>query len=554
MKNAFFLCLLLSHITTFARPAITENQKLESLAKVWGFLKYYHPQVAKGKIDWDQELIQKMPLVTKAATPQELSQVYISWINQLGKVKRCGKCDNKQIADSLSLNLDLDWVYDSTLFTPELTQQLDYIRKNRNQKKNYYVNYLYPLFPGQAAFKNEKKYEGMEFPAEEYRLLGLFRYWNIINYFYPCKYTIDEDWNTVLADMLPKFRNAATPMEYHLAMLELIASIHDSHAWFNTKYTYRYFGLYRVPFRFKIIDNKAVVTGFYNDSLARLNDIRYGDVITHVEDKTVNEVLQPKLKYISASNYATQLRNASGVIFSGSTDSVRMTFERNGNIYTKSVKRYFPYLVANRNLQASKAQPWKWISKDIGYVNMDEISPKQVKIMMNEFRDIKAIIFDIRNYPKPIGHNVAAYLNKDKSTYANFTYPDLSYPGINKRKSAWKAGRKNNKNVYPGQAVLLFNEDTQSRAEFTCMALQSAPKVIGVGSQTAGAVGNITRIVFPGGYETTITGMGAYYPDGRPTQRIGIVPDIEVKPTIEGIRSGKDEVLERALQYLQTGK
>jgi len=30
---------------------------------------------------------------------------------------------------------------------------------------------------------------------------------------------------------------------------------------------------------------------------------------------------------------------------------------------------------------------------------------------------------------------------------------------------------------------------------------------------------------------------------GRETQRIGIVPDIEVKPTIESIRFEKDEVL-----------
>jgi hypothetical protein len=32
------------------------------------------------------------------------------------------------------------------------------------------------------------------------------------------------------------------------------------------------------------------------------------------------------------------------------------------------------------------------------------------------------------------------------------------------------------------------------------------------------------------------------------------VPDIEVKPTILGIQQGKDEVLERALQFIKTGK
>jgi C-terminal processing protease CtpA/Prc len=48
-----------------------------------------------------------------------------------------------------------------------------------------------------------------------------------------------------------------------------------------------------------------------------------------------------------------------------------------------------------------------------------------------------------------------------------------------------------------------------------------------------------------------ISGIGVYYPDGRETQRIGIVPDIEVKPTIEGIKNGKDEVLEKAIEFIR---
>ena len=41
-----------------------------------------------------------------------------------------------------------------------------------------------------------------------------------------------------------------------------------------------------------------------------------------------------------------------------------------------------------------------------------------------------------------------------------------------------------------------------------------------------------------------ISGIGVFYPDKSPTQRVGIVPDIEVSPTVEGIRTGRDEVLE----------
>ena len=47
-----------------------------------------------------------------------------------------------------------------------------------------------------------------------------------------------------------------------------------------------------------------------------------------------------------------------------------------------------------------------------------------------------------------------------------------------------------------------------------------------------------------------ISGIGVFYPDKRPTQRVGIVPDVDVRPTIAGIRAGRDEVLEEALRQI----
>ena len=68
-----------------------------------------------------------------------------------------------------------------------------------------------------------------------------------------------------------------------------------------------------------------------------------------------------------------------------------------------------------------------------------------------------------------------------------------------------------------------------------------------VGSQTAGADGNVSFITLPGSVQTYFSGLGVYFPDGTNTQRIGIVPDVEVHPTIAGVQAGVDEVLQRAL-------
>jgi C-terminal processing protease CtpA/Prc len=81
------------------------------------------------------------------------------------------------------------------------------------------------------------------------------------------------------------------------------------------------------------------------------------------------------------------------------------------------------------------------------------------------------------------------------------------------------------------------------------MAFRGAGAVI-VGSTTSGADGNVSPFGLPGGLRTMISGLGVYYPDKQPTQRIGIVPGVDVKPTIAGIRVGRDEVLEQALREI----
>ena len=71
-----------------------------------------------------------------------------------------------------------------------------------------------------------------------------------------------------------------------------------------------------------------------------------------------------------------------------------------------------------------------------------------------------------------------------------------------------------------------------------------------IGSQTAGADGNVSLVRLPGGISSYFSGIGVYYPDGTETQKVGVRIDVTVRPTIAGIQAGRDEVLEKALEYL----
>jgi hypothetical protein len=82
-------------------------------------------------------------------------------------------------------------------------------------------------------------------------------------------------------------------------------------------------------------------------------------------------------------------------------------------------------------------------------------------------------------------------------------------------------------------------------------AKRSTHHILGAQHQTAGATGNVLAMVYlPGGITTTYSDIGFLYPDGRPAQRIGIVPDIEVRATVAGIRAGRDEILEAVLRQV----
>jgi C-terminal processing protease CtpA/Prc len=73
-----------------------------------------------------------------------------------------------------------------------------------------------------------------------------------------------------------------------------------------------------------------------------------------------------------------------------------------------------------------------------------------------------------------------------------------------------------------------------------------------VGSTTAGTNGNVAMAALPGGYSLTFTGMRVTRHDGQSAfHLIGVQPDIPVVPTIAGLKEGKDEVLDRAVEIVR---
>lgn len=551
MKKILLIVFVLLFQVSFSKP-ITEVEKLAATCKVWGFLKYYHPNVADGSKNWDEQLFQILPQIEKVQTTEEFSKVMEKWIVSLGEIKAYKAVESTKNKDYFDKNFDLSWLSNKELFSKSLSKKLKFIEENRVQNKQFYIQFTEDDEKGVVEeISNEISYPDFVWTNKNLRILTLFRYWNYVEYFFPYKYQMDQHWDKTLTEMLPKFVTPKSEVDFHLAMKELIVKLDDSHGFFGTKVLYLdFFGIKFVPFETKIIDDKAIVISLKNDSLAKLNDIRIGDVITKVEGKTIAEILKEKIKYIEGSNTPTVLRNSNTAVFNGNSKNAEIEYIRDGKTDLKSINRYV-YL--DMKIKPVKKEKWKVLEDNIGYVNFTSLMHDDIPALIENLKDTKAVIFDNRCYPNGIMSAIAEWINSQSKDFARFTYPDITYPGKFYWSKNFDIGSEN-PNHYKGKVIVLVDENTQSHAEFTAMSLKTAPYVTIIGSQTAGADGNVCSFQVMKGFYTAFSGIGVFYPNKTETQRIGIVPDIEVKPTILGIQQGRDEILERAVLFAKNGK
>ena len=521
-------------------------ENLALLGRVWGFLKYYHPEIAKGNYNWDYELFRFLPKYIEVKNNNERNKHIINWIDSLGGLEKCSKC--KPTDENAIIKPDLKWVANQD---EPLKDKLLYVYNNRSQGKHFYIGMAKGV--GNPDFKNENPYSNMLYPDDGFRLLSLFRYWNMINYFFPYKHLMDKDWNVKLSEYLPLFLNAKSELEYEMAAIQIIGDIQDTHAnlWGGADKIDEWKGVNYSPVHVRFIENQLVVTDYYNEELKDEVGLKIGDIITKVNGIPIGTIVKEKSKYYPASNIPTRFRDISADILRSNSNEIEIDFiSENSSEQTKSLKLYpKDSLDIYRWYRKSDEKPYKMLDSNIGYVTLSSIKDEDIQKIKTQFKDTKGIIIDIRNYPSTfVPFSLGSYFVSSSTPFVKFTNGNIDNAGeftFTKELEIPSKGK-----TFKGKLIVLVNELSQSQAEYTTMAFKAGDNTTIIGSTTAGADGNVSAILLPGGLRTMISGIGVNYPNGGETQRIGIVPDIEVKPTVEGIREAKDELLEKAIEVI----
>ena len=516
-------------------------EKLKKLCKVWGFLKYHHPAIAKGEVNWDYELFRILPHLNDSNFDSDLTK----WIKSLGSIDN-DTSKNQPAVTKIKIKPNTKWISDHSLISKELSTELIKIDLSKREKQNYTISFDPNV--GNPVFRNESPYPTMKWNDTGVQLLALFRYWNMIEYFFPHKNLIEKDWDDVLVEYIPQMVSCNDELSYKLTMLRLIGEIHDTHAniWQQDKTLSTYFGNNSAPFEIKFIERKAVITKILPPVNSH-SKIKVGDVITGINGIETEKMVTEKIIYCPASNDPTKLKDVAKRLLRTNADTINLSIKSQETIFSETVHTVpFVNVIQNETKVASHSE----IGTDIGTIYPGSLEKGEIDEIMKSFLNKKGIIIDLRCYPSDfIVFSLGKYLMPKPTPFVKFTTTSLTNPGRFQFGESLMVGEIN-KEYYKGKVVILVNETTLSQAEYTTMALRVAPKATVMGSTTAGADGNVSEIWLPGNIRTMISGIGVYYPDGKETQRIGIVPDIEIKPTIAGIRNGKDEVLEKAVEWI----
>ncbi len=530
MRYFYFVFSLLIGISTSAQ-SISETEKFTEIGLVWGLMKYHHPEVSKGAYDWNAVFIDWCEKAETISDKQDLDSFLLSAIKTYDSKKTVYNEVSQPNANKKVFlkNYDYNWIK-SMNFDTELTSFLEKLEHNNNIG-DYYASVG---SSNQLSFKNEKKLPGFDVKFKSHRLLVLFSYWNVIQYWYVNKFLTAEKWSNVPYQLTETFIKADTDYKMELAKSNLFNKLGDSH---SIRFPAIFESLKFPNFRTKIVNDTLEVVRIVNQEQATNEKINLGDKIVSIQSKSVKEYLAETIAplFPAQGSYYHNMVEDYFALSSTSDSLVIGVISKDKMIETvirlsKESKPDNP----SKLEKSVDTRPFYFLQPDIGYINLLEISKKDLAKAFEDMKTTKGIVIDLRNYPKFISdQDLARFLYPERKTFLEPLFPLPKTPSVghyetksmvSKIIDPFKAG-KVNKDFYKGKIILFVNRRTISKAEFIGMAIQQAPNCITIGKRTAGAVMNVVSYVFPDGIETIFTGSCAFYPDGMAVQKNGLKID-----------------------------
>lgn len=389
----------------------------------------------------------------------------------------------------------------------------------------------------------------VDLPDSAWRILAAFRLWSVLDDFAVTRDSV-EGWDKALAEAIPELEAAPDAAAYGRALARMATRFRDSHIVVSSPALWDWYGRATLPVRVRMIEGVPLVVDVADDTLRASGALRVGDEILSVDGEAAWLRLERFRGVRSASNEHAYLRAAAQDLLRGPEgETVHLVVENADGVRQTALPRS---VAAWETLRTQRRGPARRVLADsIGYVDLDRIEPDEGKELFESFRSFRVILFDARGVSGGTDDRLS---DGSGPVAARFRRPLTTGPSPEDRGATEFVQRvpSDAHERWPGRTAVLVDERTQGQAEHTGLFLRAANGAVLVGSPTAGASGDLTNLTLPGGIVVTFTGQEVRLADGADLQRVGLRPDLPVRPTIAGIRAGRDEVLEAAVRLYRS--
>lgn len=383
---------------------------------------------------------------------------------------------------------------------------------------------------------------------EDLRFASVLIAWNVFQHFYPYFDVVQTDWDSVLASTLADARNDVDTREFLRTLRKMVAQLDDGH---GRVYHPVDSDQARPLFRVKWVENQIVVVATADESRLQI-----GDVVVAIDGVPAERVLQDIESRRSGSPQYKRDKALWDIAKGIGGTEVHLVLERG----TERIE-----VTATRSLYRGGSPAMRWtvilpesrprnveeIQDGIWYINLSRARWSEINERIQELATAHGIVFDGRKSagsPWLLGHLTDTPLRS-----AHWQKPQIIYPDQENLVGYDTTGRWTIEPRTPrftGKAVFLISSRAVSGAESFLGIVENYRLGEIVGQPTAGANGNANLFAVPGGYTLKFTGMRVIKHDGSQHHLIGILPTVPMKMTIAGIRAGRDEFLEKAIEIL----
>ena len=369
--------------------------------------------------------------------------------------------------------------------------------------------------------------------------------WNVFQHFYPYFDVIEVDWDSVLTQTLRQASAGQTRKDLLQSLRWMVAQLDDGHGNIEHPPTEHEA---RPPFLVDEVEGEVAIVAV-RSAVSDEACFSRGDVVVSIDGVPSMDIVKASEKLISGSPQWKK-RQALRTLGHGEQGSIaRLVLNRQGETVSCAVIRSFKGFIGE-----NRPATLRELRDGVYYVNLSITSMNDIEHQEDALAGARAVIFDLRGYTRD-NVRVLQYLS-ESTLYSTLwhipkqIYPDqMNFIGYDTTGTRWTIPPKEPQ--FTGQIVFLTNSNAISQPESMLGIVEYYGLGEIVGQQTAGVTGNANPFTLPSGYRVWWTGMRVFKHDGSVHHITGIKPTVPVERTLEGVRDGRDEVLEEALKLVE---